>query len=60
MFYVIVLRSHQLHGSTLSAGVNNNLIPGRLGLKLAVTLSAFVAAVLRGIMLGNRQQESLE
>jgi len=35
-----VLRSHQPQGSVCSAGLNNNLIPRRPGLELAVALRA--------------------
>jgi len=59
MFRVVVLRSHQPQGSIHSPGVNSNLIPRCLGLKLPVTLRALVTAVLRVIMLSNSQQESL-
>jgi len=54
MLFVIVLRSHQPQGSAPSPGVNNNLSPGCLSLKLEVTHNALIVAVLCVIMLGNR------
>ena len=51
MFRVVVLRSHQPQGNIRSPRVNDNLIPGLLGLKLLVALRALVTAVLCVIML---------
>lgn len=45
MLCVVVLGSHQPRVTVRSARLSKNLLPGRLGLKLAVALSALETEV---------------